>query len=163
MLIRKGTIDKLDDCRRCLDNSLLKDKYFYDGHHTFSFLTEGFNKGEIYIASDSTGETIGFMRIDLTGTFAKFPLLRVVAVKDDCRRQGIGTVMLEFYEELGFENSDKTFLLVSEFNSDARHLYERIGYRETGKIPNLYQAGISEFLMMKLKGHERGDLPNENL
>lgn len=149
MKIQKGTIDRLDDCRKCLNNCLLGDKYFYDTNHTLNFLMESFNKDEIYIASNSVGENIGFMRIDLLGAFAKFPLLRVIAITDQYRGQGFGSAMLKFYEDLGFENSSKLFLLVSEFNDRAKSLYERIGYNNVGKLPDLYQDGIAEFLMMK--------------
>lgn len=151
MIIQKRTISKLDDCRQCLTKCLLGEKYFYDAGHTLNFLTEAFKKSEIYIASNSVGESIGFMRIDLNGAFAKFPLLRVIAVMEKYRRQGFGSAMLKFYENLGFENSSKAFLLVSEFNREAKLLYERIGYNEVGKIPGLYQDDIAEFLMMKKK------------
>lgn len=151
MKIQKGTIDRLDDCRQCLNNCLLGDKYFYDADHTQNFLMESFNKNEIYIALNSVGRGIGFMRIDLFGAFAKFPLLRVIAVNDQFRGQGFGSAMLKFYEDMGFENSSKLFLLVSEFNVRAKSLYEQIGYDNVGKIPDLYQDGIAEFLMMKKK------------
>lgn len=149
MIIKKGTVDRLDDCRQCLNNSLLGDKYFYDPDHTVNFLMESFGKDEIYLALDSLGQCIGFMRIDLSGSFAKFPLLRVIAVADQYREQGYGSAMLKFYEDLGFEQSSRLFLLVSEFNGRAKSLYERIGYNNVGKIPDLYQEGIAEFLMMK--------------
>lgn len=149
MIIQKGTIDMLQDCRQCLNNCLLGDKYFYDSNHTLNFLMEAFDKGEIYVALDSVGKTIGFMRIDLFGAFAKFPLLRVIAVIDQYRGQGYGSEMLKFYEDLGFETSSKLFLLVSEFNDRAKSLYEKISYDQVGKIPDLYQDGIAEFLMMK--------------
>lgn len=148
MIFEKGTIDQLDDCRESLTNCLLGERYFYDNNHTLNFITEGINRGEIFITLNSE-EPIGFMRIDLFGAFAKFPLLRVIAVKESYRKQGFGSKMLEFYEKLGFENSDKVFLLVSEFNEKAKLLYERIGYKQVGKIPDLYQTGIAEFLMMK--------------
>lgn len=151
MIIQKGFINKLDDCRNCLTNCLLGEKYFYDSNHTLSFLKDGFNKGEIYVAMNSNEEIIGFMRIDLNGSFAKYPLLRVIAVKDVYRGRGFGSEMLQFYEDLAFESYAKTFLLVSEFNNDAKKLYEGIGYIEVGKIPDLYQEGIAEFLMMKKK------------
>ena len=60
--------------------------------------------------------------------------------------------MIEFYESMGFEKSDKVFLLVSEFNTDAKRLYERLGYVEVGKIPDLYQKDTAEYFMMKRKG-----------
>ncbi len=145
-----GNETQLEDCAKCLNNSVLGERYFYDRKHTVDFLKDGFEKGEIYVYIHQD-TVLGFMRIDPKGTFAKFPLLRVIAVSEKHRNQGIGKAMLEFYELTGFEAADKVFLLVSEFNNDARRLYERLGYVEVGKIPDLYQKGVSEYFMMKKK------------
>ena len=45
--------------------------------------------------------------------------------------------------------------LVADFNPDAKILYEKIGYMEIGIIPGLYREGITEYLMMKLRGEKR--------
>jgi ribosomal protein S18 acetylase RimI-like enzyme len=145
-----GNETQLEVCASCLNNCVLGERYFYDRKHTVEFLKDGFEKGEIYLCvNDDT--VLGFMRIDLKGTFAKFPLLRVIAVNEKYRNQGIGKAMIEYYESMGFEESDKVFLLVSEFNTDAKRLYERLGYVEVGKIPDLYQKDTAEYFMMKKK------------
>lgn len=151
MEIIKGNETQLEACAGCLSNSVLGERYFYDRKHTEEFLKDGFERGEIYVCVNNV-TLIGFMRIDPSGTFAKFPLLRVIAVSENHRNKGIGKAMIEFYESMGFEKSDKVFLLVSEFNTDAKRLYERLGYVEVGKIPDLYQKDTAEYFMMKRKG-----------
>jgi ribosomal protein S18 acetylase RimI-like enzyme len=44
---------------------------------------------------------------------------------------------------------DLLFLVVADFNPDAKILYEKIGYIQVGTIPSLYREGITEHLMMK--------------
>jgi ribosomal protein S18 acetylase RimI-like enzyme len=149
-----GNETQLEACACCLSNCVLGERYFYDKKHTVEFLKDGFEKGEIYLCVNND-TILGFMRIDPQGTFSKFPLLRVIAVNEKHRNQGIGKAMIEFYELMGFEESNKVFLLVSEFNTDAKRLYERLGYTEVGKIPDLYQKDIAEYFMMKKK-EERG-------
>jgi ribosomal protein S18 acetylase RimI-like enzyme len=146
-----GGETQLEACADCLKNCVLGERYFYDRKHTVGFLKDGFEKKEIYLCV-SNDTVLGVMRIDPRGTFAKFPLLRVIAVNEKHRNRGIGKAMMEFYESIGFKESNKVFLLVSEFNTDAKRLYERLGYVEVGKIPDLYQKNTSEHFMMKKKG-----------
>jgi ribosomal protein S18 acetylase RimI-like enzyme len=75
----------------------------------------------------------------------------VIAVKREHRGEGVGKELLRFFEEGVFENSSKAFLVVADFNPDARRLYERLGWRQVGAIPGLYREGVTEYLMMKEK------------
>lgn len=72
-------------------------------------------------------------------------------MKSKNRGQGIGEALLRFVENEYFTYYSKLFLVVADFNSNAKRLYERIGYSEIGEIPSLYRKGISECLMMKPK------------
>jgi len=61
--------------------------------------------------------------------------LDTVVVRSDCRGKGIGKVLLEAFEKEGERRGyDCVSLLVDEENSRARNLYERIGYRQDGKL-----------------------------
>jgi Acetyltransferases len=149
MDIVKGNINSLAECAECLSNCKLGENYFSDFEHTSNFLKEMFEKEEIYICYDENKVCLGFAGIDLNGAFSIFPILRLLAVKTEYRNKGIGKLLLNFYEKLGFEKSSKVFLLVGEYNPDAKRFYERSSYFEVGKIPDLYREGVSEFLMMK--------------
>ena len=55
--------------------------------------------------------------------------------------------ILGYFEELSARN--KFFLVVADFNPDAKRFYENNGYCQVGEIPGLYRDGITEYLMMK--------------
>ena len=40
-------------------------------------------------------------------------------------------------------------VVVADYNPDAKRFYERNGYQQVGKIPNLYRSGITEYMMAK--------------
>jgi len=82
-------------------------------------------------------------------TFYRFPFLHVIAIVPQHRNKGIGTKHLNYFENLAFENADKIFLTVADFNPKAKQLYERLGYQQVGLIPSLYRDGVNESLMMK--------------
>ncbi|WP_242960832.1 GNAT family N-acetyltransferase [Clostridium peptidivorans] len=96
----------------------------------------------------------GFIWFILDGIFHSFPYLHIIAVKEESRKHGIGKKLLKFFEDICFKDYTKLFLVVADFNPDAKILYERIGYIEVGSIPNLYREGITEYLMMKLREEE---------
>ena len=73
----------------------------------------------------------------------------MIAVKEGHRGEGIGKKLLQFFEAAAFADSAKAFLVVADFNPDARRLYERLEWRQVGAIPSLYREGVTEFLMMK--------------
>lgn len=148
--IEKAKKDNLQDCVESLYASELTSSYFQTEEYTKAWVNEGLERDEIYIAIKDA-MVIGFMRIDLLGAFAKFPLLRVIAVKDVYRNRGYGKEMLHYYEKISFEVADKLFLLVSEFNGNAKRLYSRLDYKEVGLIPGLYKKEYSEHLMMKVR------------
>ena len=81
----------------------------------------------------------------------RFPYLSILAVKRKHRGRGIGKKLLDKFEDIGFENSDIIFLLVSDFNKKAKALYKEIGYKKVGSIPDLFKKGVTESLLMKQK------------
>ena len=54
-----------------------------------------------------------------------------------------------FSENIAREMADKFFLVVADYNPDAKRFYERNGYQQVGKIPDLYRSGVTEYLMAK--------------
>lgn len=148
--IIKGNINHLNDCEEALVNSELGRRYFSENGSARKSLEEGFFKNEIYVA-EGNHKCKGFIWVISNGIFHSFPYIHIVAVKSENRGQGIGEALLKFAENKYFTNYSKLFLVVADFNPNAKRLYERIGYSEIGKIPDLYRKGISECLMMKRK------------
>jgi ribosomal protein S18 acetylase RimI-like enzyme len=147
--IVKGSIDYINDCEDALLNSGLGKRYFSGKGSARKALEEGFDKEEIYIAVDNSNNCKGFIWFIIDGIFHSFPYLHIIAVKEEYRKHGIGKRLLKFFEEVCFKDYTKLFLVVADFNPDAKMLYEKIGYFEVGSIPNLYRPGVAEYLMMK--------------
>lgn len=147
----KGSMEHIDDCEKALINSELGKRYFSKQRKARVTLEEGFRNNDIYVAVDHNNNFKGFIWIKLNGLFHKFPYIHMLAVKRGNRNQGIGKILLRFVEEMYLEDYSKIFLVVSDFNEDAKRLYMDIGYSIIGNIPNLYIEGITECLMMKSK------------
>jgi len=148
--IKKGSLEYLNDCEEALLNSELGKRYFDGAGSGKKAIIEGLEHGNLYIALDSD-VCVGFMWYIPKGAFHSFSYLHIISIKEAYRCKGIGKKMIDFLEEIVFENTDKIFLVVADFNPDAKHFYEKIGYRQIGEIPNLYRKGITEYLMMKEK------------
>lgn len=76
-----------------------------------------------------------------------------IGVKDGFREIGIGTEMMNILISKA-ENMGLKMLTLSVFstNKRAKHVYEKIGFRETGSLPNaLYKNGkfIDHIIMVK--------------
>lgn len=147
----KGSISYLNDCEDALVNSELGKRYFPSEGSARKLLEEGFNKDDIFVAIDNDGNCKGFVWVALNGMFHLYPYIHIIAVKSENRSQGIGRILLKFVEDKYFEKYSKLFLVVADFNLDAKSLYERLGYNTIGDIPNLYRQGITETLMMRSK------------
>lgn len=149
--IVKGKMDYIDDCEEALVKSELGLRYFSKEGSARKALEEGFEKQQIYIAVDCNNNCLGFIWYILGGIFHSFPYLHIIAVREESRSHGIGKKLLKFFEDTCFKEYSKIFLVVADFNPDAKRLYQKIGYIEVGSIPNLYREGITEYIMMKLR------------
>ena len=94
-------------------------------------------------------ECVGFTYIIPKGAFHSFPYLHIIAVKEGYRNMGIGKALLDYSEKIAYEMAGKLFLVVADFNPDAKRFYERDGYQQVGEIPNLYRPGVTEYMMEK--------------
>lgn len=150
--IIKANKEYLGDCKIALQKSQLGEKYFSEEDKLIKTLNEGISKGEIYIAINNEGTCVGFIWFIINGAFHCFPYLHIIAVKEEFRNHGIGKKLLKYFEKNFLKKSSKIFLVVADFNPRAKELYEKIGYKEVGIIPNLYRVGVTEHLMMKELG-----------
>lgn len=155
IIIVNGTIDYISDCEEALNYSELGRRYFASVGSARRALEEGFLKQEIYVALDSEHQCTGFFWVIQNGIFHSFPYLHIIAVKESYRNKGIGKVMMQYFEDLCFRSHSKVFLVVADFNPQAKKFYIELGYTEIGSIPGLYREGIDECLMMKTRPVER--------
>lgn len=154
--IVKGSYEYLEQCASILEDSTLGQKYFLDSNNKYSgnnLLKEGFDKGEVYVALDKQGQCVGFAWIILNGIFHWFPFLHVLAVKKAVRGNGVGKQLMGLFEEIGFvqDNSNKIFLCVDDFSTEAIGLYKSLGYQEVGLIPGMFVHEVVTYLMMKTR------------
>ena len=156
IIITKADRMYLEDCKTALLNSNLGHEYFPSDEKATSALTEGMTKGEMFVAVDEAGECLGFIWFVMGGAFHSFPYLHSIAVKEGFRGLGIGKKLLSFFEEAVFADHSKVFLVAADFNPDAKRLYESPGYQQVGVLPGLYKEGITEYLMMKMRGAAAG-------
>jgi len=95
------------------------------------------------------GETrCGFVLLHARGVVGS-PYLATIAVDEPFRSQGIGAELIAFAEDYFRGHARHMFLCVSSFNPRARALYERLGYRQVGELPDYLIDGASELLMHK--------------
>ena len=149
IIILKGTMEHLPACTEALIDSEIGEAYFPTAQSAEAFLQQGLNKGEIFVAMDEQGACVGYIWFNLDGAFYRFPYLLNIAVKKELRGKGIGKKLLALFEEKGFAKASRLFLLVSEFNAGAKRLYQAIGYKEVGEIPDFIKQGVAEHIMMK--------------
>ena len=144
----KGNERHLKDCKDALCKSALGEKYFSSPGSAENAIREGFRQGNLYVALIGE-ECVGFTYIIPKGAFHGFPYLHIIAIKVEYRGRGIGKALLDYSERIALEMADKLFLVVADYNPDAKRFYERNGYQQVGEIPNLYRSGITEYLMAK--------------
>ncbi len=147
--VAKADEKYVNDCKMALQNSDLGRVYFSDEDKATQAIIEGISKGEILVAINNEGICLGFIWFILNGAFHSFPYLHIIAIKEEFRNLGIGRKLLDYFEQVISKGCPKVFLVVADFNPKAKHLYQSIGYKEVGIIPNLYKSGVTEHLMMK--------------
>lgn len=103
------------------------------------------------------GEVEGFILISMKGQFRGY--ITTVCVAPAARGRGLGSQLVEYAEARIGRESPNVFLCVSEFNSGARRLYERLGYRFVGTLTNFVVEGHDELLYRKTTGPWTGFTP----
>lgn len=148
IMIEKGTLQYLKDCEEALLNSKLGEKYFSKAESGRKAILEGLEQGNLYVAL-LKDVCVGFFYYIPRGCFHSFPYLHLISVKEEYRNKRIGKKLIDFLEKVICADANKIFLVVADFNPEAKRFYEKIGYRQVGEMPGLYREGITEYLMMK--------------
>ena len=93
------------------------------------------------------GRFAGFAAADLDED--RYVYLLTLAVCPEFRGKGIGSALLKRCED-AFE-ADSARLFVDDRNQAAVRLYQKAGYRQTGRIPGYYMTGHDALIMEKTK------------
>ncbi|MBS2033781.1 GNAT family N-acetyltransferase [bacterium] len=98
------------------------------------------------VARDSDGPT-GFILWTTSGLLNGY--IRTIAVSPAHQGRGLGQALIAHAEANILAQSPNVFLCVSSFNPRARALYERLGYKQVGRLENLLIPGHDEVLLRK--------------
>ena len=148
----KGDEQFILPCTESLQDSELGKIYFPDKDKAESAIKEFVLNGNLLIAVDEYQTFTGFVCYLPTGAFHAFPYLHLLVTARTVRRKGIGTLIMDAFEELAFSQKDKLFLVVADFNTAGKKFYKKRNFVEIGNIPSLYRKGINECIMMKTNG-----------
>jgi ribosomal protein S18 acetylase RimI-like enzyme len=111
-------------------------------------LRDGLAEGAtIYVAERE--QVLGFLWLVERGAFNRSGYIQLIGVHPDARGAGVGRMLMQFAEEKIFAQGRDLFLLVSDFNTAAQRFYERLGYRQVGKLDDYVVPGVSELIYYK--------------
>jgi ribosomal protein S18 acetylase RimI-like enzyme len=103
---------------------------------------------QLFLVRDDRG-VAAFIILDMRGLLAGY--IGVLCVREDRRRQGLGTALIEWAEARIFKSSPNVFICVSSFNTEARRLYERLGFAVVGRLHDFVVPGHDELLLRKTR------------
>lgn len=160
-IVKANRID-LEPCVDIVFASVLGRTYYPFRDLMREAIEQGIQTDEIYLAkgsgvpeeADGDLDILGLVWYQREGMFHSFPYLHMIVVKDGCRGQGIGTELMDFFEQDILKNGKnrlrtKAFLTVGDFNSSAEKFYRERGYVRLAEFENLFRRGITETLMVK--------------
>lgn len=148
MTIRLAETSETEDIVRIINETDLSEIYFKE-KDLHKIIYNAISKHEVHILL--ADEILGFIWTKEDGSFDKYPFLHMIAVKSNQRSKGYGKYLLNFFEHDLYADSERFFLMVGNFNTRAKKLYETIGYQNVGVLPKFYCDRVDEFLMMKVK------------
>ena len=148
--ITRADESRLRACHEVFLDSPLYDHYFTQEGRLDSLLADGIARRELWVALTTQDEVAGCMWIEPDGFFGAFPYLALLGVKKSFQGMGIGHTLVETFigvsRSLGYR---KCSLLVSHFNPRAKNLYQSLGFKKVGYVPDCILPGIHENIMVK--------------
>ena len=148
--ITRADESRLRACHEVFLDRPLYDHYFTQEGRLDSLLADGIARRELWVALTTQDEVAGCMWIEPDGFFGAFPYLALLGVKKSFRGMGIGHTLVETFigvsRSLGYR---KCSLLVSHFNPRAKNLYQSLGFKKVGYVPDCILPGIHENIMVK--------------
>ena len=126
---------------------LLKNLDRYDEFWNDRILTDEFENenSEYFVLLDDKDDVIGF-----AGLWFNFDEAHImnIAVRDDLRRMGFGTQLLEFVIDIAKQKKkDCITLEVREDNISAINLYKKMNFEEVGRRKRYYNNSADAIIM----------------
>lgn len=95
------------------------------------------------------GRPVGLCWFALRGTFGGGAYLRFIAVLASAQGRGIGTALLQAFEQACQQAPGGLFVLTSQHNTDGLAFYQHHGYVQVGLLEGFAKAGINECIFWK--------------
>ena len=104
---------------------------------------------EVHVVAEG-GRVVAFIILEMHGLLRGY--IQTVCVAPTHQRRGLGSRLIRWAEQRIASESPNVFLCVSSFNTEARELYERLGYVQVGTLKDYLVLGYDELLMRKSSG-----------
>jgi len=92
-------------------------------------------------------ETIGWLRFGFF--WDTIPFMNMLAIEEEYRGQGLGTQMIQFWEEEMKKQGYEMIMTSTQSNERAQHLYRRLGYKDCGALLLPLPDEVLEILLVK--------------
>jgi GNAT superfamily N-acetyltransferase len=131
-------------CASLVATTPLWQRYRYDARRCARDLTEALERRDLLRVAVSGKSVVGLAWVLPRGGFGRIPYLKLLAVGEGARSQGVGAALLRAIHRGG-----DLILLVSDFNRRARRFYAAQGYERVGAIRGLVLPETTEILLFK--------------
>lgn len=149
MIVRDARVEDLAPLARKVAPQPLLERYGMTEERLASALTLAHGKGEGLLVVETDRGATGFAWFHFAGTFGLGGYLRLIALIPGAEGQGLGAALLDEVERKVALQSRALFLLVSHWNTGARHFYAVRGYQEVGVVPKLVRDDTDEVICYK--------------
>lgn len=145
---RSASDDDLRACARLMARTSPWSRLFFSEAQCLANLSSPLIT--VHLARSPAGERLGFLAT-LPAGLGSEPLLEYLCVDEARRNSGIGTSLIAYFEDHMYADAANLYLFVSDINPDAVRLYERLGYKRIGVLPDYNIVGQTEFLYRKYR------------
>jgi ribosomal protein S18 acetylase RimI-like enzyme len=104
----------------------------------------------VHGALSEEGNLLGFLASAANGIGFE-PIIEYLCVDARFRSKGIGTQLIDYFEQELFPEADNLYMFVSDINPKAIQLYLRLGYAQVGAFRDYNLVTQTEFLFRKTR------------
>ncbi|QQG48936.1 MAG: GNAT family N-acetyltransferase [archaeon] len=142
-----------DDIEQVIDINSKTLPEHYSDHFYFEILAEF---PETFLVAELSGEVVGYIMCRIEYGFSHVRRLGLarkghivsVAVREEHRGKGIGgNLVISSEGEMGKKAVTESYLEVRVSNTQAISLYEKLGYKTTGRLEAYYRDGEAALVM----------------
>jgi ribosomal protein S18 acetylase RimI-like enzyme len=139
----------IPNCARWVAETPLWQRYGVTEQAFGERLRGGLESGATIYVAVRGHDVLGFLWLVERGVFARSDYIQLIGVHPGERGHGVGAALMEYAEAKSKGHGRELFLLVSDFNTGAQRFYERLGYRQVGRLDDYVIQGVSEYIYRK--------------